>query len=286
MAFSRASWVVNVYGVPLDPVSGRAAGELQRLTTDAAPKFGMGLSRDGARLAYSSVEGPARSASPSPRLSADGARLAWSDVVEGRRVSFLAGSGSAPASELCTDCSLLAFLEDPRFALARSGSRRLVRLGLEGGAMETIVEGEPGAVLDADASPGDRWLAFLAGRSDGDVELRLRALDPVAKAPHEVLLERSPAWMGAPRWSADGRFLYHLSRRDGETCVWALRVDPRTGRRAGDPFAVLHLHGSPARCWGPRAAYTLSVGQGRLAVISSEVRGDVYLARLPGAEGP
>lgn len=311
MAFSRASWVVNVWGVPLDPSSGRAAGEPQRLTSDAAPKFGMCVSRDGSRLAFTSVEGPvdarrtslhvvdlatgresvpvegpARSISPFPRLSADGARLGWSDVVEGRRVSYLAGTGPTPATELCTDCSLLAFLEDPRFALAKAGTRRLVRLALEEGAVETIVEGEPGAILDADASPGDRWLAFLAGRPDGDVELRLRALDPATTAPDEVLLERSAAWMGAPRWSADGRFLYYLSQRDGEVCVWALPVDPATGIRAGEPFAVLHLHGSPARCWGPRGAYTLSVGQGRLAVTASEVRGDVHLARLPGAFGP
>lgn len=231
------------------------------------------------------MEGPARSISLFPRLSADG-RLAWTDVVEGRPVSFLAGTGPAPSRELCADCSFLAFLEDPRYALARSGPSRLVRLALDGEGTETLVEGEPGALLDADASPGDRWLALLAGRPDGDVELRVRTLDPAASPPREVLLERSPAWIGAPRWSADGRFLYYLSQRDGDTCVWALPVDPGTGERAGEPFAVLHLHGTPARCWGPRGACTLSVGRGRLAVTSSEVRGDVFLARLPGAAEP
>jgi Tol biopolymer transport system component len=311
MAFSRTSWVVNVYGAPLDPGSGRTTGELQRLTADALPKFGLSVSRDGTRVGYSSVEGPAdarrmslhvvdltsgresvpvegpaRSFSAFPRLSADGARLAWTDVVDGQRVAFVADSGRAPGREVCRDCSFLAFLEDARFALAKSGPRRLVRLALEGGTMETLVESEPGAILDADASPGDRWLALLLGRPDGDVELRVRALDPAASAPHDALLERSPAWAGAPRWSSDGRFLYFLSQRDGEVCVWALPVDPVTGERAGDPFAVVHLHGSPARCWGPRTAYTLSVGAERLAVTASEVRGDVYLARLPRAAGP
>ena len=309
VAFSRVNWLVNVYESRLDPASGRAAGDLRRLTSDAAPKFGLSLSRDGKRLAYTSVEGPPEARRISihvvdlasgresvpvdepatstitllPRLSADGARLGWTDVVEGRKVAFVSDTGQAAGRELCRDCTFLAFLADPRYVLARTSEKRVVRKALEGGGEETLLEADSGAILDADVSPRDRRLAALLGRPDGTLELRVRALDPTAQDRADVLIERSATWAGAPRWSADGRLLYFLSQRDGEVCVWAQAIHPESGERTGDPFAVLHLHGTPARCWGPRDAYTLSAGQGRLAVTSSETHGDVFLTRLPGA---
>ncbi|MFN7986251.1 MAG: protein kinase [Thermoanaerobaculia bacterium] len=312
VAFSRVSWLVNVYESRLDPASGKASGDLRRQTNDAAPKFGLSLSRDGRHLAYSSVEGPpearrisihvvdlasGRESVPvdepasstvtlNPRLSADGARLGWTDVVEGRKVAFVADAGQAPGRELCRDCTLLAFLADSRHALVRTGNKVLVRMALEEAKQETLLEADSGAVLDADASPRDRWLAALLGRPDGTLELRVLPLEPAAKDRPAALAERSATWVGSPRWSADGRFLYSLSERDGEVCAWAQAIHPESGERAGDPFAVLHLHGTPARCWGPRDSYALSAAQGRLAVTSAETRGDVFLTRLPGTAGP
>ena len=311
VAFARVAWPVNVYESRLDPASGKTSSDLRRLTSDAAPKLGLSVSRDGTRLAYSSVEGspaarrisvhvvelasgraevpvekPAHVVNLLPRLSADGARLGWTDSVEGRRVAFLADPGRSQGRELCRDCVFLAFLEDPRYALVKVGENAVVRIAVEGGEKETVLETGAGAILDADASPRDRWLAALVGRPWGDVELLVRSLDPAVKERPDVLVVRSPAWSGSPRWSADGRFLYFLSQRDGEVCVWAQPVHAESGQRAGEPFAVLHLHGLPARCWGPREAFTLSVGHGRLAVNSSEARGDVFLARLPGTAEP
>jgi hypothetical protein len=38
--------------------------------------------------------------------------------------------------------------------------------------------------------------------------------------------------------------MYFTSNRDGATCIWAQRLDPKTKRPLGAPFAVQHFHGS------------------------------------------
>jgi Tol biopolymer transport system component len=47
-----------------------------------------------------------------------------------------------------------------------------------------------------------------------------------------------------PQLSPDGNTMYFTSNRDGFICVWALRLDPKTKRPLGAPFAIQHFHGS------------------------------------------
>jgi hypothetical protein len=45
-----------------------------------------------------------------------------------------------------------------------------------------------------------------------------------------------------PRWSADGRTLYFLSRRPGAYFnLWGVRLDPAAGKLRGDPFAITNM---------------------------------------------
>jgi len=46
------------------------------------------------------------------------------------------------------------------------------------------------------------------------------------------------------QFSPDGNTMYFTSNRDGFTCMWALRLDPKTERPQGAPFAIQHFHGS------------------------------------------
>jgi hypothetical protein len=87
-------------------------------------------------------------------------------------------------------------------------------------------------------------------------------------------LERDPAW------SADGRFLYYLSERDGFRCIWARPLDPSTKRPSGEAFAVRHFHSArfSLRHVGSQGFLTgLSAGEGALVFSMGELKGNVWL---------
>jgi hypothetical protein len=87
-------------------------------------------------------------------------------------------------------------------------------------------------------------------------------------------LERDPAW------SADGRFLYFVSERDGFRCIWARRLNPATRQPSGEAFAVLHFHSArlSLRHLGSRGFLAgLTAGQGALVFSIGELKGNVWL---------
>jgi tricorn protease-like protein len=87
-------------------------------------------------------------------------------------------------------------------------------------------------------------------------------------------LERDPAW------SADGRFLYFLSERDGFRCIWARPLDPATKRPTGEAFAVRHFHSArfSLRHVGSQGFRTgLSAGEGALVFSMGELKGNVWM---------
>ena len=45
-------------------------------------------------------------------------------------------------------------------------------------------------------------------------------------------------------WSLDSSVVYLLLETDGFRCLWGQRVDGKTGRPVGVPYAVRHFHGA------------------------------------------
>lgn len=72
-------------------------------------------------------------------------------------------------------------------------------------------------------SPDSRWLAFSRADASGQFDVFLLSL--FAEQPIDVTLH--PAQDLEPRFSADGRDLYFLSDRGGESAIWRLPLAPR-----------------------------------------------------------
>jgi len=87
----------------------------------------------------------------------------------------------------------------------------------------------------------------------------------------------------APCWSADGSVLYFLSDRDGNRCIWAIRVNLQTKHPVGEAFPVLHLHQMATHIPGSVGAGTLgmSVGFGQLIFGAMELSSTVYRVQNP-----
>ncbi len=50
-----------------------------------------------------------------------------------------------------------------------------------------------------------------------------------------------------PQFPPDGNTLDFTSKRDGNLCVWAQRLNPTTRHPLGKPFAYEHFHNSAGR---------------------------------------
>jgi Tol biopolymer transport system component/predicted Ser/Thr protein kinase len=306
IALERFTWVIRLWEASLDPRTGAALGEVRRLTADAAPKFGFSLSRDGSLLAFSSYSGPrehrlaemhlrsfrdgretvpvsvpATSVSLDPRLSPDGRWLAWSHGVGKDQATFVAPTGEPTGREVCRRCFAVAFLEDASELLVDEG-RRLVRVRLDGKAETTVLDFGSEFVLDAGVSPDERWVGVSSGLPDGHVTLRVFPLASPPVSPEKgIEITDRASWSGSPRWSADGRLLYYLSDRDGFNCVWAVPIDPRTGRPSGVAFAVLHAHRNNMKMTMPaKIGYAIDVSAQRLVLNASELSGEIYTGLL------
>ncbi len=299
------TWVIQLWTLALDPVSGRSTGEPARITSDAAPKLGLMVSRDGRRLAYSTYSGPtadrrtevrvrdlasgAETTAVSvtsnrinllPVLSPGGTTLAYQDEKEGSSSAFLLHSPETTARELCKDCAVTCFLPGSGEAVVGYGPKRLARRDLATGAERDLMRLGTGSILDADAAAGDRWLAVLWGRPDRTMGIYAAPLrDSAATERDFVPLVEGPGWFGCPRWSTDGSRLYYLSTQDGYSCVWMRRVDRATGRPVGEATPVLHLHRTD-RILYPRGAWSIAVTADRLLFNAAEVHGNIWQAKL------
>jgi Tol biopolymer transport system component/predicted Ser/Thr protein kinase len=310
IALDRFSWVVRLWEVALDPRTGRALGEARRIDAGPAPKFGFALDGEGTLLAFSELSGPrerrrnelhlrnldnGRESVPvsvpatalglNPRVSADGKWLAWWQQAVHESATFVAPTAQPEGRELCRGCTPVAFVAASGDLLVLRG-RELARIPTNGGPEAPGLDLGQEQILDADASPDGHWVALSLGKPDGRVALRIQPLAaPSGSRKATIEIGDRATWTGSPRWSADGRFLYYLSNRDDFNCVWAVPLDPATKRPSGEPFAVLHSHGSERSGEMPsRRGFSIAVSRRRLVVNAGELSGEIYVGRVEPPE--
>jgi Tol biopolymer transport system component/tRNA A-37 threonylcarbamoyl transferase component Bud32 len=304
--------------LPLPPAASGASGPLTKITSDATIKGGLSISRDSSVVAYAAfiswetgrIEIRVRALATgretvyrsdnlppaaNPQISPDGSLLAYTEEIAGKYVSFIGQPGSLPGRQICEDCQTLGISSDSRWALVRYGANRLVRRDLSTGAENELLTAASGGVLDARLSPDDHWLAFVLAAPERPTEI---CIAPVigAQVPPDAWLRipgdriyqedflvsfgfrtiRPPS----PVWSADGGELYYFSDRDGHTCVWAQRLDPRTKQPQGAPYPLYHLHRTETSPAVFGKAMFLAASRDKLIVPEWTVTGNLWTARL------
>jgi Tol biopolymer transport system component len=297
------TWVIQVWEARLAP-DGAVHDEPARLTSDAAPKFGVTVSRDGTRLAYSSYRGKVGQTELRLRdlatgaetqvamaagdrvdmaavLDASGDLLAYQDDVDGGPATFTRRIGDATGREVCRGCGPMAFLPGGREAVLARGQRQLVRRDLETGVERVILRTDSLTILGGDLAPDGRRLAVVAGRPDRTLGIYTVPLRDGGATERDLLpLVDERSWLSSPRWSADGGRLYYLSNRDGFVCVWTRRVDRASGRPVGEPVVALHCHRPGRMMLGPISAWNIALAGDRLVFNATEVHGNAWAARL------
>ena len=78
--------------------------------------------------------------------------------------------------------------------------------------------------------------------------------------------------------SPDGGLLYLLLEQEGFRCLYAMRIDPSTGKSRGEPFPVAHVHDGSRR-WGS-TGYGSAVVRGMFVANLFETTGNLWMTTL------
>ncbi|OGD22872.1 MAG: hypothetical protein A2W03_06090 [Candidatus Aminicenantes bacterium RBG_16_63_16] len=299
MVFSTTTSVLNVWSVPLKSSDGTASGPPEPVTSNPMGKLGLAASADGTKIAWSSyseqqvelriretatgreeaIACSGKSINLYPILSPDGSRLAYSDVMEGKRIAYIAEGGATPRPVAGdTAEGLVGLFSKSRDIIVESGNQ-MVRWDIAGSRSTIILDTTgQGDLMDTALSPSDRFLAFTIARPDGSAALYVASVGDQSAAPAAwTKLEDGRHYIGSPTWLRDSRVLYYASSRDDFFCVWAQRF-AADGKPSGEPFAAFHDHQPPdMKVYG---TYIVRAARDRLYMLLADFRGDLWSLKL------
>jgi serine/threonine protein kinase len=309
LAFTDQGGATRLWTFALD-ASGRHLVDQGRPITDEGDAVEESdLSRDGQMIAYAmarpdqagvdlwttEIESRERELiaknATTPRWSFDRRRLAYAagsgsgirirDMASGDERTISPKAGSMPA--ILTD-----WTPDGSSVLASWSPRASAPWALTLWPALEQAKKEPDRILFADAaldlwegrfSPNGRWVSFVAATRD-NLERSAVMIAPAGGAPRAewIQIASDHEWVDKPRWSADGRTIYFLSRKSTSFLnLWAVRVDPDTGRTDGSPF-VLSRFDSPSLSISPRLdRMETGIGGGRAVLTLRSLTGNIWM---------
>jgi Tol biopolymer transport system component len=209
-----------------------------------------------------------------PIINASGSRIAFSVFENGKRFVYVSTSGGVPEM-LCEGCARASdWSRDGKSLLAFGGSPfQFFTLDLASHRQTTLLRHPNHNLLYGRFSPDYHWVTFTDRIQPGHARIMIAPADGPGPVPEsawvQIAEERDEDWAN---WSPDDDTLYFTSARDGYTCLWAQRLDPRSHRAKGEAFAVQHFHG--------RASYRQNgwwAAGGRIAVVLNERTGNIWM---------
>ncbi len=282
-----------IVGVPLEANVGRQLGPPRPLREDRANTGRADVSRDGRYLAFPLYSfngaevrwrdlrtGSERqlaitpSADLDPTISPDGSQVAWTaqdtaaDAAQRATGYAVAASGGVPRV-FCRGCTVHGWSSDNRHVVVQTGGG-VSLIDMQTGAQQVVLaRGGTRPFL----SPNERWIAFSA-RS----HVYVAAVRPGNPPPDSEWIDVDGSGGRACGWSPDGRLLYLLLEIDGFRCLYAIRIDPDSGRPQGEPFPVTHFHNSNLQ-WGS-TGYGNAIATGLFVSDMAEYTGNIWMMRI------
>ena len=297
LVFSNKIENPDIWSLPMDSAAARVAGEPRRVTEDLAPNINSSVSADGKFVAYSTQRGQydvvwkslvtqqervlaTTVHSPQPRISADGRSVAF-NVQEGIRIVPETGG---PGKTVGKDMTVRSWTQDGKRLVVTT--RRTPATGLldlsTGEAVLFLPPTQAGNSAPR-PSPDARWVVLYQPVDNDHSRMFLVPARTSPVPENEWIALNDGAYFDVlPEFSPDGKIIYFLSQRDGFRCHWAMRIDPATGKRIGDPFPLQHYHSarvSPAFVRPGRAAN--GVARDKIVFTMAERTGNIWMAELP-----
>ena len=315
VAFSRQQLSTRIWSFPIDTEPHpRVSGEPQPLTEDGAWVEFPALSPDGRLLAYQlrrpgidrtelwveELGGPRRELlatnTRGAAWSPDGKRVVYWHVrfnrqpIEAATAYRQLGGSEQYVSRWSADFGFGAFDWTPdQRALLGSYTEPLTDLYASlvlwptsdpeaSRPIRTLLSAPSTGFWQGRFSPNGRWISFVAV-SDVPTRVGIGIIPADARSLREwKRVAEDHEWADKPRWAADGRTLFFLSRRPGSYFnLWAVRFDPDRGEPIGSPFALTQLD-SPAFMISPQYDVNeLSISPGRAVLSMQTSSGSIWM---------
>jgi eukaryotic-like serine/threonine-protein kinase len=304
VAFVTRTETRRLWAMPFDGDARASMDDARPITPANMTVVAFDVSGDGARVAYSA----ARPGKPHeelwsvsfdddrpvllgeapqffvPRLSRDGARVAFRllrDQPREQRLTWMSidGAQERPMPEGLRNVfdwspdglDLLHNCTPPeQFATLCVSPRDATNLS----QTRTVVADPDQSIWQGRFSPDGRWVIFNA-QSRKQSGVSVVGIVPAAGGMWRPLTDAT-FWADKPRWGADGRAIYFISNRDGAFFdVWGLRLDPATGKAAGEAFRVTRFD-DPGRVISATGGSELGVTRTRLVLPMTERSGSIW----------
>ena len=302
-----------ILGLPIDANAGRALGTVRVLRSDEDQDGRATITRDGSQMTFPRYDAASgsiwvldlrsgrdrqiavtRRTPLNPVFSPDGTWVAY--TVSARDQGGDAGVGTGVVMpvdrgtprQICDDCEVYQWLQSNEAVVAlRRSSGSIVVIDIDSRDEVPILS--PPADKGSAANPrpmggpfgrplvsyDERFISFLhAGQT---YVAPFSRSGPVPANNWQRILTVSQSGERTCGWSLDGQLLYFLLERDGFRCLYAVRIDPRTGAAAGAPFPVAHFHDA-SRVWGS-TGFNSAVAQGLFVFNQYEYGGNIWMLK-------
>ncbi len=312
MVFHSGTAMANLWSIPIDTNHARVTGDRQSLTqVEGIRNNSPSLSRDGKKVAFFSgrnlvvkdlvtgretqlAQDVTVTRGTPPTISPDGSFVAYYLLNHARTEADIYSVSTAGGSprRICQDCGTPG-------AFSSDGIRLLVQKGSYGSGFDQIelVDIATGKVTDGlrDSqrhlwnpyySWDDKWMGFLMqiGADQEHFRIYVTPVENFVPAGPDrwIQLASGEYHDDHQQFSPDGNTIYFTSNRDGFTCLWALRLDPKTKRPLGAPFPIQHFHGSQRIYSGISQSNDMEVNVARDKIVTNldEFHSDIWMMQL------
>jgi Tol biopolymer transport system component len=310
--FSIGTVGSNLWSIPIDTNQGRVTGERQQLTqVEGVRDAGVSLSRDGKRAVFWSegrilmkelgTEGETQLAvGDSPAISPDGSFVAYT-VTERQKTSvYMVPTVGGTPRRICQGCAsggLKGFSADGSRVLAQDYSwgamlDRIELINIASGQVKLVLSHPNRSLWHPYYSWDDKWMTFKMQLDPPPIDYNAQRFRIYVTPVEDFVPAGESRWIALtsgeyaddkPQLSPDGNTLYFTSNRDHHNCFWAQRLNPKTKRPEGAPFAVQHLHYQQAIGEGggnPLFRMELSVARDKIVTNIEDAHSDIWMTQL------